>query len=96
MELVGNILIDNNSQSNIINVTHFNNTKSLFNDPAYCKTIGGYSDIQYQINVTISLQNGNQLSAGPSYPTGSLNVGQTRRVIMTKNGTLGIMTVTVW
>lgn len=99
-ELVDNILIANGSTPNVINQTITASFISELNTPASYdtvrKSIGLNGTRLYNINVTYGTIKNYGLSGGPAYPTGALNMGQSRRIVTNEIGDIGSIYVTVW
>jgi hypothetical protein len=101
-ECVEKLMVDSYATPNIINGSKIQDMINSLNDPNpstyrdYCKDIGAYSNQHYNVNITITMSDNSIKNGGPEYPTGSLNVGQSKRVVGDKTGKIGILYVTVW
>jgi hypothetical protein len=95
-ELVENILVTNGSTPNVIDSNKVVSLDTSLNDPIFVKSLGQSGGRAYNINVTFSTIKGYYAHAGPQYPVGALNVGQSRRIVDDEFGNIGIIYVTVW
>ena len=99
--LVQNVLIDHPENPNIISEVKLNDMISQLNGPGsldYRKnTLGIDSTARvYSLNVTMVKMSGEDYKAGPECPEGTINLGQSRRVVLTDSGAIGVLVVKVW
>lgn len=87
--LVENVLLQSNNEPNVILTSKF--IPANLNDPA---KLGIGNNRQY--NIKITFKSAAPLNYGPIDPTGALNVGQSKRIVVDETGHIGILTVTVW
>ncbi len=105
-ECVENILLDDPAMPNVVSDSRIAGMEAELNKyslnpsayQAYCENIlGAFSNRPYDVNIEIKWVNGTTVHYGPADPAGSLNVGQSKRIVAKKGtGTLGTLRVTVW
>lgn len=102
MECAEKLLVDSEATPNIIDMAKVQSMTDSLNDTnlasyqSYCKGIGAYSNQYYNVNITLVMSDSSMKNGGPKYPMGSLNVGQSKRVVGDKYGKIGILYITVW
>ncbi len=102
-ESVEHLLVNSAATPNVIDQAKVQGMTNSLNDTnpvtykIYCKSLGAYSNQPYNVNITLKMSDNSMTNGGPEYPTGSLNVGQSRRVVVDSiSGKIGILYVTVW